>query len=121
MSFSFNWAGLSIPQMQKADTTQQFLDTASKLGSAGRGFVVDLANKEYADLIEGRNKSAARVEEIKQEIARLEQRNAFIDQQLAYAGRDFAPNAGKSVAPNDIPMGGTGWDVNASRAEGYYE
>lgn len=102
MAFSFNWAGITLPAAQKADNTSQMLDTASKFGSAAHGYVVDRANKEYAEMLEGRNKNAVRVMEIQKEIEQLERRNAMIDQQLANAGRDFAPNAGRAVEPNEM-------------------
>lgn len=112
MAFTFNWAGFSTPEIKGGD--KEYLKTiredGSTLGNALRGYKIDEANKKYADLLEGRSKSVNRVAEIQQEIARLEQRNSFIDQQISQL-------SGTAVQPLQVePEGGIGWDVNASKA-----
>ena len=116
MSFTFNWAGVQgINDMTPKDRDQQIRSDGAAWGSALRGYEKQVADKEYADMLEGRSKSVGRVAEIQQEIARLEQRNDFIDRQLAQLG-------GQAVAPAPVqPYGGQGWDINASKAQNYYE
>lgn len=83
MAFSFNWAGLNVPQIQPKDTMEQARADAANLGAAVRGYEVRKANREYADIIEGRNKSLARMDEISNRIAQLQRRNEEIRSQLA--------------------------------------
>lgn len=111
MAFTFNWAGVSgIKDMTPKDRDQQIRTDAAAYGAALKGYERYQADKEYAQMLEGRNASAKRVSEIQQEIARLEQRNNFIDQQLSQF-------AGTAVQPNMVPeTGGIGWDINASKA-----
>ena len=111
MAFTFNWAGVSgIQPITPKDRDQQMRSDAAAYGAALKGYERYQADQEYAKLLEGRNSSVKRVSEIQQEIARLEQRNSFIDQQLAQI-------AGTAVQPNIVPeSGGIGWDINASKA-----
>ncbi len=112
MAFTFNWAGFGNPEIKggSSEYLKSMRDDFGNAGAAVRGWRIDKANKEYSDLLEGRSKSVNRVAEIKQEIARLEQRNSFIDQQISQL-------SGTAVQPLQVePEGGMGWDVNASKA-----
>lgn len=84
MGFSFNWAGVNVPQIQIKDTTQQAYLDAANLGSAVRGFQRMQANREYGDLIknyrEGNN--SEKVIALKEELNRLKERNRVIAAQL---------------------------------------
>lgn len=85
MAFSFNWAGLTAPQVslgQEAD-----LNVVGKnLGTALRGYRNREAAEEYADKIDayrtGRGAKDSRVEQIKAEIARLESENKQLESLL---------------------------------------
>lgn len=83
MAFSFNWAGVNIQPIQPKDTMEQARVDAANIGSALRGYEVRQANREYADIIEGRNKSLERMDEISNRIAQLQRRNEEIRAQLA--------------------------------------
>lgn len=103
MGFSFNWAGVNIPQIQVKDQWAQSREDAMNLGKAVRGFEVRQANREYADIIEGRNKALTKMDEISNRIAQLQQRNEEIRSQLSgmqqtavqpdlgYRGEDIYP------------------------------
>lgn len=89
MAFSFNWAGLQVPQatFTKAVDDPEF---GANLGRAARGYENRAAAKEYARKIDqfrnGRvaaaSDKASRIAAIKAEIARLESENASIEQKL---------------------------------------
>lgn len=83
MAFSFNWAGMNIPQMQPIDTMQQAREDATSIGKALRGYEVREANSEYADIINGRNDALTKMGEIRNRIAQLQKRNEEIRSQLA--------------------------------------
>ena len=103
MAFSFNWAGVNVPQIQVKDQWAQSREDLGNLGKALRGYEIRQANKEYADIIEGRNKSLARMDEISNRIAQLQKRNDEIRAQLSgmqqtavqpdlgYRGEDIYP------------------------------
>lgn len=95
MAFSFNWAGLNVPQIQSKDTTQQAYTDASNLGKALRGYEVREANREYADLINGRNDGLTRMAEISKRIAQLQKRNEEIRSQLSGMVQPYAANQGQ--------------------------
>lgn len=84
MGFSFNWAGVNIPQIQIKDTTQQAYLDAANLGSAARGYERMRANKEYGDLIKNYRdgKYSEKVIALKEELTRLKERNRVIAAQL---------------------------------------
>lgn len=84
MSFTFNWAGVNVNPVQVKDRSQQIREDAGKWGSAGRGYTVDKANEEYADMLKQYDNPSnkTRIMEIKAEIARLEKRNEEIKAQL---------------------------------------
>lgn len=83
MGFSFNWAGVNIPQIQPKDTTENAMRDAKNLGAALRGYEVKQANKEYANLISSRNEALAKMDEISNRIASLQKRNEEIKVELA--------------------------------------
>lgn len=81
MAFSFNWAGVTVPQAQKgADRTRMSLELGADLGSAARGYKVDKANKEYASMLDEYGTSGNRIAEIEKQIAELEAANAELMQ-----------------------------------------
>lgn len=92
MGFSFNWAGVNVPQAQvegNAAMQNRSRADAAALGQAARGFVdrrkADAAAREYADIIGsyGQNQpTGPDVAAIEQEIQRLKARNAEIARQL---------------------------------------
>lgn len=83
MGFSFNWAGVNIPQIQVKDNWAQSREDAKTLGAALRGYEVKKANKEYAGLISSRNEALAKMDEISNRIASLQKRNEEIRAELA--------------------------------------
>lgn len=83
MAFSFNWAGLSVPQVnvtQPAVTNEDF----RAMGTAARGYKNRQAASEFANKIDNyrrgifadKQANQKRIAEIEAEIARLEQENA---------------------------------------------
>ena len=119
MGFSFNWAGVNIPQIQPKDTTENAMRDADNLGRALRGYEVKKANKEYAGLISSRNEALAKMDEISNRIASLQKRNEQIKAELAgmqqkavepdegYKGEDMYPggiatNLDRNLMPRDI-------------------
>lgn len=89
MAFSFNWAGLQVPQAKftKAIEDEEF---GANLGRAARGYENRQAAKEYARKIDQFRKGrtaessdkANRIAAIKAEIAKLESENADIEKKL---------------------------------------
>lgn len=89
MAFSFNWAGLQVPQAKftKAIEDEEF---GANLGRAARGYENRQAAKEYARKIDqfrqGRaadaSDKASRIAAIKAEIAKLESENESIEKKL---------------------------------------
>lgn len=119
MGFSFNWAGVNIPQIQVKDTTENAMRDAANLGAAVRGYEVKQANKEYANLISSRNEALTKMDEISNRIAQLQKRNEEIRLQLSgmqqqavqpdegYRGEDLYPggvatNLDRNLMPRDI-------------------
>lgn len=119
MGFSFNWAGVNIPQIQPKDTTDNAMRDADNLGRALRGYEVKQANKEYANLISSRNEALTKMDEISNRIAQLQKRNEEIKAELAgmqqkavepdegYKGEDIYPggiavNLDRNLMPRDI-------------------
>lgn len=78
MAFSFNWAGVNVPQAMKGDKLQQSIADAGNWGAAARGLVNRSLDSEYADMIRGRREMQAGIDGIKAEIDRLEARQAEI-------------------------------------------
>lgn len=103
MAFSFNWAGVNIQPIQPKDTMEQARVDAANIGSAIRGYEVRQANREYADIIEGRNKSLARMDEISNRIAQLQRRNEEIRSQLAGMQQTAVDPAMQQQVPTFVP------------------
>lgn len=83
MSFSFNWSGLSVPQIagkREIQLQNQQDNVAGKLGAAAWGMQKRAADEEYANILNQEYSNDARIKEIQSEITRLEQRNAEIRQ-----------------------------------------
>ena len=75
MSFSFNWAGTNIQQINPQQSRQAYED-AKNLGTAAMGARKMIGMQKYADLIRnGSGANAGRIAEIKAELQRLENRN----------------------------------------------
>ena len=119
MGFSFNWAGVNIPQIQVKDTTENAMRDADNIGRALRGYEVRQANKEYANLISSRNEALTKMDEISNRIASLQKRNEEIRTALSgmqqnavqpdegYKGEDLYPggvatNFDRNLMPRDI-------------------
>ena len=93
MSFSFNWAGLSIPTISGKRDVQiqnQQANIAGNLGSALRGYedrkLRDELNDEYANLLNGYSTENPNVKSIQEQIAQLEATNAELMRQKAALG-----------------------------------
>lgn len=103
MAFSFNWAGLRVPQatFTKAVDDPEF---GANLGRAARGYENRQAAKEYARKIDQFRKgraadtsdNASRIAAIKAEIAKLESENANIDEMLG----ETSGQTEQTVQPN---------------------
>lgn len=80
MGFTFNWAGVNVPQIQGGSRNYQqaIRSDAQAAGNMVRGYEQRKAAQEYADILGG---NASEVASIKAEIARLEQRNAELEAQ----------------------------------------
>ena len=106
MAFSFNWAGVNIPQIQVKDNWAQARDDAMNLGKAVRGYEVRQANKEYADIIEGRNKALTKMDEISNRIAQLQRRNEEIRLQLSGMVQTGVEPTMQQQVPTFVPTQG---------------
>lgn len=86
MAFSFNWAGMSVPQVNAYDGTENAMRDASNAALAARGFEKREADREYADILNGyEGPSTDRGPEyraMQQELASLKARNAEIARRL---------------------------------------
>lgn len=112
MAFSFNWAGVDIPQLQVKDRWEEAREDASTIGKALRGYEKREADREYAGLIERRNSEMERMDGISARIASLQKRNEEIRALLASMER-------KSVEPgeyNDSDAGQLGMYMNLDRS-----
>lgn len=77
MAFSFNWAGLSIPTVDRIENEVDMDAVGRNLGTAMRGYQNRRAAAEYADMIAGAPmQDDPRIAAIEAEIHRLESRNA---------------------------------------------
>lgn len=83
MSFTFNWAGVNVNPVQVKDRSQQIREDAGKWGRAVRGYTVDKANDEYANLLQEYSKGDPRIAEIQNKISALEAQNAELMEQKA--------------------------------------
>lgn len=105
MAFSFNWAGVNIQPIQPKDTMEQARVDAANLGAAVRGYEVRKANREYADILSGRNDALKKMDEISNRIAQLQRRNEEIRSQLAgmqqTAVQPYAANQAQTFVPTE--------------------
>lgn len=83
MAFTFNWAGTRINPINRYDSTKDYSEFASNVGTAARGLHNEMLDREYAGMIEGRNSALARMDELSAQISRLEGRNAEIRRMLS--------------------------------------
>lgn len=100
MSFSFNWAGTNIQQINPQQSRQAYED-AKNLGTAAMGARKMIGMQKYADLIRnGSGANAGRIAEIKAEIQRLEDRNRELQNSMAASQQmqGYAPNPGTIAA-----------------------
>ena len=86
MAFSFNWAGIDIPQIQVKDRWEEAREDAATIGKALRGYEKREGDREYADILnEYKGPSTDRGPEyraLQQELASLKARNAEIARRL---------------------------------------
>lgn len=80
MSFTFNWAGLSIPQVQRADNTARTIEAGANFGTAARGARRQQFDEEYSKMVEESQKGDPRIAEIESQIKSLEAENARLMQ-----------------------------------------
>lgn len=84
MSFTFNWAGVQVPQIEKQNNMKQSIVDAANWGGAARGYLVDRADKEYQgilnDYTQNQELSRRNVEALRAELAQLKARNEEIRQ-----------------------------------------
>ena len=122
MSFSFNWAGLSVPEIKGGDNGAAAIRDLGNLGLATRGIQVANANQEYADILRGQRTSKERIAVLKNELAQLEQRNAEIAKTLVYI-RQIQPTAVQPMSqalaapagqPANYPFSNVSTDVDLS-------
>lgn len=118
MAFSFNWAGMSVPQVNAYDGTENAMRDASNAALAARGFERRAADTEYAKMLEKGGNAASRISEIESRIKELKARNDEIRALLAsmeqkavgpdeYNGQGIYPggidmNLDRSLMPRDI-------------------
>ena len=86
MAFSFNWAGINIPQIQVKDRWEEAREDAATIGKALRGYEKREGDREYADILNGyEGPSTDRGPEyraLQQELASLKARNTEIARRL---------------------------------------
>ena len=107
MAFSFNWAGIDIPQLQVKDRWEEAREDAATLGKALRGYEKREADREYAGLIERRNSELERMDGISARIASLQKRNGEIREILASMEQNSVnPDEynGKGIYPGGLDM-----------------
>ena len=112
MAFSFNWAGIDLPQLQVKDRWEEAREDAANIGKALRGYEKREADMEYAGLLERRNSEMERMDGISARIASLQKRNGEIREILASMEQ-------KSVEPDEYNGQGIypgGLDMNLDRS-----
>lgn len=87
MSFSFNWAGINVPQAAtegNASVQNRTRADAGAWGAAARGYERSVADRKYGDLLGNfrDGNSAGRVAALKEELRTLKARNMEIAAQL---------------------------------------
>lgn len=76
MSFTFNWAGLNLPQYETKNNMKQSIVDAANFGAAARGYNQDQYNQEYSEMLGKYANGDPRISEIKAQIEELEAANA---------------------------------------------
>lgn len=122
MAFSFNWAGLTIPQMNPIRDEVDLNAMGQALGKGLRGYRQRTAANEYADAIDRYRKGAygdnvadsQRIRDIEDEIQRLRGENAQIDSMLGQASQQQQQ---QSVGPEEIAQEMKDFDTDAEAAE----
>ena len=107
MAFSFNWAGIDIPQIQVKDRWAEAREDAANIGKALRGYEKRESDREYADILERRNSELERMDGISARIASLQKRNGEIREILASMEQNSVnPDEynGKGIYPGGIDM-----------------
>ena len=87
MSFSFNWAGVSVPQANvegNAAVQNRSRADAGAWGAAARGYDRFRADRQYGDLLRNfrEGNSSERIDALKEELRTLKARNMEIAAQL---------------------------------------
>lgn len=82
MSFSFNWAGINVPQGSRRDTSDRAIQAAGMFGQAVRGYQRMGADDEYAGMLKEFGNARQNVAALTDELNRLKARNAEIAKQL---------------------------------------
>lgn len=86
MGFSFNWAGVTVPQANvegNASVQNRSRVDAGAWGQAARGYNRFRADKEYGDILSKyQGVDTGRVQALKADLARLKARNEEIRKQL---------------------------------------
>ena len=101
MAFTFNWAGFGgNPEIKggNGEYLKTMRDDFGNAGSAVRGWRIDKANKEYADLLDKQH----RMSEIQARIKQLEQRNAEIRQKIQGSAQQAVAAAPEYAVPTRI-------------------
>lgn len=107
MAFSFNWAGIDIPQLQVKDRWEEAREDAATIGKALRGYEKREADREYAGLLERRNSEMEKMDSISARIASLQKRNGEIREILASMEQNSVnPDEynGKGIYPGGLDM-----------------
>ena len=115
MAFSFNWAGLNVDNVTPFDSQAAANRDMENIGKGIWGMQKRAADKEYADMLDARVQSSARMEEIYAEIAKLEKRNEEIRAQLSGMQQtQVAPNAAPASVQQQnpgYPQGFRPWEM----------
>lgn len=90
MAFSFNWAGVNVPQIQVKNQWAEAREDARALGIGARGAQNRIdrreADREYADILDGytgpNTDRGPEYRALQQELASLKARNAEIARRL---------------------------------------
>jgi hypothetical protein len=86
MSFTFNWAGFTVPNAAPRDPSERMSSdlnaVGANVGAAARGYEKMQADREYSALLGDFRDRGPRLLQLRQELAKLRARNAEIAQQL---------------------------------------